>query len=115
MRSKGLQKRKLVLVELEKSLGIVTVACKNANCSRTEFYKWYNEIEDFKKEVDNITEQTIDFAENSLLKQIKAGDTTATIFYLKTKGRSRGYVEKVDVNNTGTIVQVIVDNEDLKA
>jgi hypothetical protein len=42
----------------------------------------------------------LDFAESQLYKQIKDGSTTATIFYLKTKGKQRGYVERqqIDIN-----------------
>ena len=45
----------------------------------------------------HINEQQLDFAESTLFQQMKAGNTTATIFFLKTKGRKRGYVEKHDV------------------
>jgi hypothetical protein len=33
-------------------------------------------------------------AESQLHKQMKDGSTSATIFYLKTKGRKRGYIER---------------------
>jgi hypothetical protein len=39
---------------------------------------------------------TIDFAESQLHKQIKEGSTAATIFFLKTKGKQRGYVERIE-------------------
>jgi len=32
-----------------------------------------------------------------LFKGIKEGDHTLLIFFLKTKGKSRGYIERVDV------------------
>ena len=38
----------------------------------------------------------LDFAETMLMKHIREGDTTSLIFYLKTKGRERGYVERVE-------------------
>jgi hypothetical protein len=43
----------------------------------------------------------LDFAESSLHKQIRNGSTPATIFFLKCKGRGRGYIEKqeIDFNN----------------
>ena len=35
--------KKVLLEALEKSLGIVTVACRNAGVGRTTYYEWYNE------------------------------------------------------------------------
>lgn len=97
-----------LLIELEKTLGIVTSACKICNLDRVTFYNYYNNDEEFKAKVDSINEQTIDFAENSLLKQIKAGDTTATIFYLKTKGRKRGYEDQryIDLTTKGNEINI---------
>jgi hypothetical protein len=95
------QNKKLLLEALEKTLGVVSTACKLANVSRGVFYEYYNKDEKFRQQVDEIEQISIDFAESQLLKQIKGGNTTATIFYLKTKGKARGYVEKQEVGLTG--------------
>ena len=88
--------KKQILIALEKSLGVVTSACKNVGVARSTFYDWYNGDEEFKKSVDSIEDIALDFAESQLHKQIKDGNVTATIFYLKTKGTKRGYIEKHD-------------------
>lgn len=88
--------KKQILKALEQSLGVVTVACKNVGISRTTFYEWYKADADFKAGVDSIEDIALDFAESQLHKQIKDGNVTATIFYLKTKGTKRGYIEKQD-------------------
>ena len=56
--------------------------------------------EEYKKAVDNIDSKFIDFAETSLKKQIKEGNTTATTFFLRTRGRKRGYNEKQEIDLT---------------
>ena len=86
--------KKAMVEALEKSLGIVTTACKSVGINRSTHYDWMQDDEDYKKAVLGIDDMTIDFAESHLHKKIKDGDTTATIFYLKTKGKKRGYVER---------------------
>ena len=92
-----------LLEALEKSLGVVTTACKIADCNRSTFYKYYNEDADFKAKVDELQNMTLDFVESQLHKQIKDGNTTATIFYLKTKGKKRGYIERREVEMTAQV------------
>ena len=88
--------KKAVLIALEKSFGVVTTACKNAQVGRTQFYQWLKDDAEFKKQVDDIQNIALDMAESQLHKQILEGSTSATIFYLKTKGKKRGYVERME-------------------
>ena len=83
---------------LNKSLGIVTIACKDVGISRTLHYNWYNTDPKYKQDVDDVADVALDFAESMLHKQIQDRDTTATIFYLKTKGKKRGYIEKSEMD-----------------
>lgn len=80
----------IFLDTLERSLGVLTSALIKSETSREEYDLWMQNSE-FKKNVEAINESSIDFVENQLLKQIKDGDLTAIQFYLKTKGKKRGY------------------------
>ena len=91
------------LEALEESLGIVTDACRKANISRQSFYRWCKEDPDFKDKVDEIEDVALDFAESELHKQIKKGVPSSTIFYLKTKGKKRGFVERQELEHTGDL------------
>jgi hypothetical protein len=51
----------------------------------------------YRAAVDDIQEVAVDFAESHLHKLIKDGNPAATIFYLKTKGKGRGYVERQEI------------------
>jgi len=100
-----------LLQALEKSLGVVTSACKIVDCNRSTFYKYYNNDQDFRASVDELQNLTLDFAESQLHKQIKEGNTTATIFYLKTKGKKRGYVERKEVEMTAQVSTSKISDE----
>jgi len=90
-------KKGQLLEALERSLGVVTTACKQANVARSTYYKWMDEDRTFREQVNDIANIAIDFAESQLHKQIRDGNTSATIFYLKTKGKARGYVERQEI------------------
>lgn len=97
-RYKKMEGRKKKFLEVyEKSFGFVGVACENANIGRSTYYRWLDEDSDFRQRCRDIEEANIDYAENKLLSQIREGNTTATIFFLKTKGKNRGYVERQEV------------------
>jgi hypothetical protein len=89
--------KKKMIEALEKSLGIVTSACKSVEISRETHYRWLKEDPEYKAAVDALDDVALDFAESQLHKQIKDGNSTATIFYLKTKGKKRGYIERTEI------------------
>lgn len=88
-----LDKRRFLDI-LDECLGIVSYAIKRAGISRRTYYSWYKDDPEFREEVDHINEGVLDFAEDKLLQNIRSGEKTSIIFYLKTKGKSRGYVER---------------------
>lgn len=95
------QHKKALLEALEKSLGVVTTACKAVGVDRGTFYNYVNSDPVFKAAVDDIENIALDFAESQLHKQIQRGEVSSTIFYLKTKGKSRGYIERQQTELTG--------------
>jgi hypothetical protein len=108
------QHKKAMLDALEKSLGVVTSACKSVGVGRTTHYLWMQEDKEYKAAVEELSDVAIDFAESQLHKQIKEGNSTATIFFLKTKGKKRGYVERQEVDvSSGKLFQIEVLGEDL--
>tara|TARA_R100000773_G_scaffold41582_1_gene38189 strand:- start:217 stop:570 length:354 start_codon:yes stop_codon:yes gene_type:complete len=88
--------KKALIEALEKSLGVVTTACRKAGIGRTTYYDWLNNDPEFKAAVESIQDVALDFAESQLHRQIAENNTSATIFYLKTKGKRRGYVERTE-------------------
>lgn len=107
-----------LLDALEIHKGIVTSACKSIDCPRSTYYNYYNTDPEFKAAVDEIQDVAIDFVESKLMEKINGvtmldkemdGDAitytmppsdTAIIFYLKTKGKKRGYIERAELDHT---------------
>jgi hypothetical protein len=94
---------------LEQSLGVVTTAAKIAGIDRSTHYEWLKTDEDYNQKVIDLENVTLDFAESQLHKQVKEGNTTATIFLLKTKGKKRGYIERQEIQMDGAIESKIIE------
>jgi hypothetical protein len=78
--------------------GNIKQSCIKANMGRSTYYGWIDDDKEFENEVRDINEELLDFTESQLMKHITKGNLTAIIFYLKTKGQSRGYIEKQYIN-----------------
>ena len=90
------KRQKKFLEALDEVGGNITAACMKAGIkSRNTVYEWMKK-EDFKAAVDAINEASIDYVESKLMTAIQQDNITAIIFYLKTKGKKRGYVETVE-------------------
>jgi hypothetical protein len=111
-------RKKQFIDALEKCMGVITTACATIGIHRSTYYDWIHDDPDFKKQVESIDEIALDFAESKLFSLIDGPEhlvatkdggmmpvkdtpnVTAVIFYLKTKGKKRGYIEKQEIDMT---------------
>jgi len=93
--------RKPVFLELfTKNFGNIQLTCDAFHITRQCFYQHYKDDGDFRIRVDNIREGIIDFAESVLHRKIKEGSTPELLFFLKCRAKSRGYVERTEIDHT---------------
>lgn len=98
--------KKRMLQALSETHGIVSQACENANIGKSSVYRWMESDEEFKAAVEQIRESAVDHVESKLIGLIDSGDTAATIFFMKTRGRKRGYQERQEIDHTSAGEQI---------
>ena len=103
------KKKKDFIEALRNNLGNITKACEAANIGRQTYYLWIDKDKEFKEDTQHIQESLLDLAENKLLENIESNENIAIIFYLKTKGKKRGYIEKQEVEVVRPISEVLFD------
>jgi hypothetical protein len=85
-----------MLEALKASLGVVSTACESVGISRQTHYDWMKSDPTYRQSVDALADLGLDFAETHLFELIRSGNPSAIIFFLKTKGKRRGYVERLE-------------------
>ena len=114
-----IKKKEKFLTVFRSNVGVIKDTCEAIKISRQTYYNWIKEDESFKNECDIIHDEAIDFVESKLFQNIRGfhetdqilgrngvedikkyykPDTTAIIFYLKTQGKKRGYIEKTEMD-----------------
>ena len=93
--------KKAMLVALRESMGVIGPACDMTRVGRTTHYHWVRDDPEYAEAVLECKDLAIDFAETALHSQIKGGGVASTIFYLKTIGKDRGYVERQELDVDG--------------
>lgn len=66
--------------------------------TRATLYTWIDNDKELSEAKEEIDESMIDDAEGVIHKLIREENVTALIFYLKTKAKHRGYVERTDID-----------------
>ena len=102
-------KKETFLQALKLNLGNISQSCKASNIGRQTYYDWVDADEEFKHSCKDVEESLLDLAENRLLEKIDKYDITAIIFFLKTKGKKRGYIEKQEVELIKPIDEIEFD------
>ena len=90
-----------VAVALRESAGIRSGAALKLGCSPTTVANYVEANPDLSKIEADIVETNLDKAETQLLKAIGAGNLTAIIFFLKCKGKHRGFAERTQIEGPG--------------
>jgi len=122
--------KKRLLAALRASLGVVETACNNAKVARSNHYLWLKKDPKYAAAVAEVDSVAVDFGETMLHKLMRGytmddtkvflnsdskkpiivpikkhigTDASAVIFFLKTKGKARGYVEKTQVETESKV------------
>ena len=104
-----LTKKETFLKALKNNLGHISNSCIAANIHRRTYYSWIDKDNKFKDDCNDVSEGLVDLVESKLLENINNNDNTCIIFFLKTKGKSRGYIEKQEIELIKPIDEIEFD------
>lgn len=94
--------------------GMITVSAERLHMDRSKLYKRIRASQLLQDTVTAARDKLLDTAEIALQKAVLDGEAWAVCFALKTIGKTRGYVERQELENTGPpINQVQVVKFDL--
>lgn len=79
--------------------------------TRATLWKWRKEDPELNELMTDAEESLIDFSESKLIEAIQDGNLTAILFHLKTKGKSRGYVEGQEIKATVATTKPMTQEE----
>lgn len=97
---------------LEKNKGNVAAVARRFGVSRGTILNRVNESPTLQKALADARESMLDNAESVLYKKVLEGSTPELLFFLKTQGRSRGYVERLEQEHSGETVLKVVYGDD---
>ena len=90
-----------IIEAIKESNGLLSLAAKKAHVGYSTLWRYTKEFPSVQQAVFEAKEAMLDFAEGKLYSKIKDGDNVAIIFYLKTQGKVRGYIEKQEIEHSG--------------
>lgn len=83
---------------LRTTRGMVTLAARTLRCSRDTIYEYAHRYPEVQAALDDERAYTTDVAEIALFNAIQSGEAWAVQFYLRTQGKPRGYVDRLELS-----------------
>jgi len=93
MAGKPKYKPERVAAMIIKKHGFIGAAAKQLGCDRCTVHRYIKRYAVCRKAVEQANEDRLDIFESQLMKNAMSGKEASTIFFLKTKGKARGYVQ----------------------
>lgn len=81
--------------------GILAGAARKLGCSRRTVHRYVKRYATVRAAYEDARETNIDYVEGKLMAAIKKGSVPAIMFFLKTVGRDRGYVDRKEHTGPG--------------
>ena len=95
---------KFTVEQVEEALwqaaGLRYGAAEKLKCSPSTVTNYIKRHKRLQRAIEEAKESTLDMAEAQLINLMKDGDRTAIIFFLKTQGKDRGYVERQELTGS---------------
>ena len=94
---------------VEKYKGNIAAIARHCGVNRSTIHNRMKTSAKLTAAIYDAREAMIDNAESLLYKQMAEGNVTALIFFLKTQGKGRGYVERQEVTGAdGNELQITI-------
>ena len=93
----------VIVTAIKGTGGIHTKIAEKLGVNRHTVTKYIHDYPEVADAVQTETERVLDVVESKLIENAFAGDMSAVSFYLRCKGRGRGYNDRVDSHISGTL------------
>lgn len=98
-----------VIAALQAAGGIMAVAARKLGMSRSNLHARIHGSESLMEAWTETMESNLDLAESKLLGAINSGELAAVFFFLKCRGKKRGYVERHEFDYTETPAPIAIN------
>ena len=102
-------KKRQMITAMEQNLCIVSRASDVVGISRKTHYDWMKKDKRYKEAIDELQNVTLDHVELKLHELIDDLNVPAILFYMKTKGKARGYVDRSELAVEGSVESKLIE------
>jgi len=105
-RTPDIKSRKMPSIDLlrevvERNAGIGTLIAKACGVDPSTVLRWRKKSGKVEAMFQAVKEMNLDLAESKVMQAIQAGKTAECLFFLKCHGKSRGWIERQEIEQIG--------------